>query len=144
MDIIEICKQPINTIWYDAKTFLFVFDENEKQIADYDFSSGLKLLTDGENITIFIYDKDLVPGKWIFVGTQLIQKNDNKIEKKIKIEGYKEGKYLTTEYNPKNIWNDPKYEINDKTVIKSENTSRKNTEEQNQFEKELDEYLKGL
>lgn len=143
MNIVEIYKQPSNVIWYDEKTFLFVFDDNEKQIADYDLSSGLKLMTDGKNIIIFINDDDLIPGKWKFFGTKMVKKNNKLAQEKVYAEGYKEGEYLDREYNPKNVWNDPKHETNDDTVIKQERTVMIN-EEQHQFEKELEEYLRGL
>lgn len=104
MNIIEISKQPLDTVWFDAKTFLFVFDNNGKQIADYDLSSGLKLISDKKNMTIFIYDEDLIPGKWKFLGTKLIQKNNKLVEEKISADGYKEGKLSKRKYDNKNPW----------------------------------------
>lgn len=103
--MITICKQPLQTVWHDGKTFLCVFDKNNKQIADYDFSSGLKLIQDGNNMTVFIYDKDLVPGRWEFFGTKIVQKNDKLIEEKIKIKGNKNGKPFIRKYDTENPWN---------------------------------------
>ena len=105
MKIIEICEQPKNVVWNNDKTFLCVFDKNGNQIADYDFFSGLRLLLDENTIKVFIFDKDLVPGKWKFFGVITTQKNNKIIEKRIFFEGIKTGKIFKRKYENKNPWN---------------------------------------
>lgn len=105
MNIIEIYRENISTVWHDGKTFLLVFDDNNKEIADYDFSTGLKLLQDGNIVIVFIDDKDLVPGNWKFFGTKIIQKENRIIEEKIEVYGKKEGKSKKRNYLEKDPWN---------------------------------------
>jgi hypothetical protein len=104
MKIVEIFRQPKDVIWNDDKTFLCVFDNEGKQIADYDFYSGLKLMLDGNYIRIFIYDEDLVSGKWKFFGTKSIQKDKKIIEEKVFSSGEKNEETLKRKYKEKNPW----------------------------------------
>lgn len=68
INIIEVYKTNKNTVWVDNKTILCVFDDNNKLLADYDFYSGLKIMQNNINMTIFINESDLVSGNWVFSG----------------------------------------------------------------------------
>lgn len=105
MNIIEITKQDSSTIWHDGKTFLVVFDENNNQIADYDFSTGLQILQDEDSITIFITDEDIVPGSWKFFGTKIISINDKIYEEKVFCSGESFGSYRKRSFSEKDPWN---------------------------------------
>jgi len=102
MKIVEICEEDLSTIWNDSKTFLLVFDEKNKQIADYDFSNGLNLLQKENSLVVFFNEEDIVPGKWKFVGTKIIEKNKKIFEETVEVFGEKSGKY-TVKKN-KNPW----------------------------------------
>lgn len=199
MHILEIYKDRKNSSWYNDETFLCVFDNKNNLVQYYDFCSGLRLVQDEKNMTIYINKNDLVSGKWILFAT----KNNNNNEKKtIKVEGfYESDKFLNNqvvEYNPENCasgeitLNKERKErlgicmscpllnienmrctINDRIVLdltkyeneycpeekwgNKEEVLKKNIEngnitdtvkidqqEQKEFEKELEEYLKGL
>lgn len=104
MKIIEIYKDKSSTIWNDAKTYLAVFSDSGEMIADYDFSSGIKILQDDDTITLFITEKDLVPGNWKFFGTKVIQKNEKNIEEKVQSSGKLEGERRKRVYAEKHPW----------------------------------------
>jgi hypothetical protein len=89
MGIINLHKDILNTVWRDDETFLCVFDNEGRLIADYDFSTGLKIVQNDKEITVYISDDDLVAGRWVFFATKVFQGNDQ--IQKIKIEGRKEG-----------------------------------------------------
>jgi hypothetical protein len=91
MKMIEIYKERMPIIWNDSKTFLVVFDENGNQVADYDFSNGLQILQDDQNIVIFVNSEDILPGKWKFFGTKSVQKNGKIFEESVFSFGEKEG-----------------------------------------------------
>ena len=89
----------------DDETSLCVFDENNNLKADYDFTTGLRLLLDGENLTVYIHNSDLVPGAWVlFVGfmtADLIRKSD-------RVEGFTEGTSVPRDYESESPWDDRK------------------------------------
>ena len=101
MNNIEIYKETIETMWKDSETFLCVFDNKNNLIADYDFCTGLKLMQDEKDITIFIKDEDLIAGKWVFFGTKV---NKDFLSEKIKINGRKKGSPKTIEYSEQHPW----------------------------------------
>ena len=101
MNNIEIYKETIETMWKDSETFLCVFDNKNNLIADYDFCTGLKLMQDEKDITIFIKDEDLIAGKWVFFGTKV---SKDFLSEKIKINGRKKGSPKTIEYSEQNPW----------------------------------------
>lgn len=108
MAIIEIYKEKNPVIWNDSKTFLAVFDDKGNQIEDYDFSTGLQILQDGQNIVVFVNDEDIVPGEWKFFGTKSIQKDGKIFEESVysfgKKEGDKKNKLDDDPWNKKRTW----------------------------------------
>lgn len=106
MSIIELYKDKPNTLWQNNETFLCVFDENNILIASYDFCTDLKLMQDDKEMTIFIHDDDLVPGKWILFATKVNNDYIKKyIKKRIKVEGNKPGKSKKIKINEEYPWN---------------------------------------
>jgi hypothetical protein len=86
MEIVELYSDKPDTIWHNQKTFLCVFDEENNLIADYDFKTGLRLIKSDTELTIYIHDSDLIPGRWVlFVKTMY----DEEFLETIKIEGSK-------------------------------------------------------
>jgi len=105
VEAIEIFKSEKNTIWNDGKTFLIVFDKKNNQVADYDFSTGLKILEkDDENI-VFIYEDDLVSGKWKFYGSKVKVIEEKVIETKVESEGFQDGNIKKRKQQDKDPWN---------------------------------------
>ena len=105
MDIIELYKAPKNTIWNDSKTVLCVFDYNGKEIADYDFSTGLKIMQDNHFMTVYITNKDLVPGSWKFMGS-IINNNDGVLtQSSVEVDGEKSGVPFDRTYEDQDPWN---------------------------------------
>lgn len=105
MNIVELYKDKISSIWHDGKTYLAVFDDNDKMIADYDLSSGIKILQDDDTITFFITEEELVPGTWKFFGTKVIQQNEKNIEEKVQSSGKLEGDSRERVYLEEDPWN---------------------------------------
>lgn len=105
MGIVELYKDKANTLWQDHETFLCVFDDNGVLVAGYDFCTGLKLMQDDKNMTIFINDDDLVPGKWILFATKV---NDDYIKhyitKTIVVDGFKAGTTKGVEFTEEYPW----------------------------------------
>lgn len=124
MNIIELCRSEKNTIWNDGKTFLSVFDKNNKQVADYDFSTGLKIMENESEMIIFINDEDLVPGQWIFYGSKIKINGKEFIETKIQSNGFKDGKKKSRTYKDKDPWN--KNRSSDKYVSATDREKRIN------------------
>ena len=102
MGIVEIYKDEPNTVWVNDETFLCVFNNENVLIADYDFCSGLKIMQNNKNMTIFINDIDLPSGKWILFATK-INTQDN-LRETIKVEGFKEGEVAAKEFNEEGPW----------------------------------------
>lgn len=105
MNIVELYKDKSSSIWHDGKTYLAVFDDNDKMIADYDLSSGIKILQDNDTITFFITEEELVPGAWKFFGTKVFQKNEKNIEEKVESSGKLEGNVRERVYAEEDPWN---------------------------------------
>ena len=91
MSTVNIFKDKANTIWENDETFLCVFDD-KNLVAYYDFCTGLKLMQDDKEMTIFINNDDLVSGKWVFFGTKVINKNKKQLKEKVKSDGVKNEK----------------------------------------------------
>lgn len=91
MNIINIHKDKANTIWKNDETFLCVFDNNNNLLADYDFCTGLKLMQDDKEMTIFINDENLVSGNWVFFATKINTANRTQVKERIKVSGFKGG-----------------------------------------------------
>jgi hypothetical protein len=104
MGIINIHKDLSNTIWQDDKTFLCVFDNEGNLIADYDFSSGLKIIQNEKEMTIYISEDDLVSGRWVFFATKVFENKDE--IKKIKVEGIKTGDTVKKIFDEEYPWKD--------------------------------------
>jgi hypothetical protein len=105
MKIVEISRSEKNTVWNDGKTFLIVFDKKDNQVADYDFSTGLKILEkDNENI-IFIYEDDLVSGRWKFYGSKVKVVEGKVFETKVESEGFQDGDIKKRKQQDKEPWN---------------------------------------
>ena len=102
MGIVEIYKDEPDTVWVNDETFLCVFNNENVLIADYDFCSGLKIMQNNKNMTIFINDIDLPSGKWILFATK-INTQDN-LRETIKVEGFKEGEVAAKEFNEEGPW----------------------------------------
>ena len=105
VETIEIFESEKNTIWNDGKTFLLVFDKNNNQVADYDFSTGLKILEKNNKNIIFMHDEDLVPGSWKFYGSKVKVIEEKIIETKVTSEGFKDGKSIKRKYKNEDPWN---------------------------------------
>lgn len=105
MSIIKIYESEKNTIWHDGKTFLSVFDKKNKQIADYDFSTGLKIIQDEDMMTIFINSEDLVSGRWKFFGTKVEQIDGAILEKRVEADGVENEVAISRVYAEKDPWN---------------------------------------
>ena len=104
MGIVEIYKDEPNTVWVNDETFLCVFNNENVLIADYDFCSGLKIMQNNKNMTIFINDRDLPSGKWILLATKInIEEN---LKEKIKVEGFKEGEVTAKVFSDEGPWLD--------------------------------------
>jgi hypothetical protein len=104
MGIVEIYKDEPNTVWVNDETFLCVFNNENVLIADYDFCSGLKIMQNNKNMTIFINDSDLPSGKWILLATKInIEEN---LKEKIKVEGFKEGEVTAKVFSDEGPWLD--------------------------------------
>lgn len=101
MKNIEIYKDSVETMWKDSETFLCVFDSKNNLLADYDFCTGLKLMQDENDITVFIKEEDLISGRWVFFGTKV---NKDFLSEKIKINGKKEGNLETIEFTEGYPW----------------------------------------
>jgi hypothetical protein len=92
MSTINIYKDKANTVWENDETFLCVFDNNNNLISYYDFCTGLKLMQDDKEMTIFINSDDLALGKWTFFGTKVVVKNKKELKEKVKVDGIKNEK----------------------------------------------------
>jgi len=104
MGIVEIYKDEPNTVWVNDETFLCVFNNENVLIADYDFCSGLKIMQNNKNMTIFINDSDLPSGKWILLATKInIEEN---LKEKIKVESFKEGEVTAKVFSDEGPWLD--------------------------------------
>jgi hypothetical protein len=104
MGIVRIYRDEPNTTWLNDETFLCVFNSQNVLIADYDFCSGLKIMQNDKDMTIFINDIDLPSGKWILFATKInIESN---LKERIKAEGFKEGEVAVKEFNEKGPWLD--------------------------------------
>ena len=71
MGIVKIYRDEPNTTWVNDETFLCVFNSENVLIADYNFCSGLKIMQNDKDMTIFINDIDLPSGKWILFATKI-------------------------------------------------------------------------
>jgi hypothetical protein len=105
MGIINIHKDIPNTMWQNDETFLCVFDENNKLVADYDFCTGLKLMQDDKEMTIYMVDDDLVTGRWVFFTTKVSESNNGLVRERIKVEGVKSGYPTSKIFNEEYPWN---------------------------------------
>jgi hypothetical protein len=104
MNITEIYKTQKDTIWNDSKTFLMVFDKRGRQIADYDFYTGLQMIQKDDEIIIFIDNKDLVSGRWKFFGTKIKIVESKIISENIFSEGVREGNNTSHTFFKENPW----------------------------------------
>jgi hypothetical protein len=66
VNIVEIYEDDIKFMWDNNKTFLCVFDKNNNFITDYDLCSGIKLMKKDDRIIFYVYENEIVQGKWIF------------------------------------------------------------------------------
>lgn len=67
IEIYEYENDP-TLMWNDQQTYLCVYDDNNVQVADYDFDTGIKLMLSNNKIRVYMNESDLVPGKWTFFG----------------------------------------------------------------------------
>jgi hypothetical protein len=104
MNIINIHKDSLNTMWQNNETFLCVFDEDNKLIADYDFCTGLKLIQNETEMTIYIDNSDLVPGRWVLFATKVLENNNELIKEKIEVEGIKSGNPVPRTFSEEYPW----------------------------------------
>jgi hypothetical protein len=106
MKIIELYKDKPNTLWQNNETFLCVFNENNILVGSYDFNTGLKLMQDDKEMTIFIHDDDLISGKWVLFATKVNNDYIKKYTKKmIKVDGFKAGKETEIKFQEQYPWN---------------------------------------
>jgi len=101
MSTTNLYTLPINAMIIDDETSLCVFDEYNNLKADYDLTTGLRLLLDGESLTVYIHNKDLVPGAWVlFVGlmtAEFTKESDT-------VQGFTEGTPVPRDYNSESPW----------------------------------------
>lgn len=106
MSTVNIYKDKSETIWQNDETFLCVFDVDNNLIAEYDFCTGLRLMQNDKEMTVYINDDDLVPGKWVFLATKAIPIDGGGYSgEKIRTEGIKEGNEGYREFNSEFPWN---------------------------------------
>lgn len=106
MSTVNIYVDKANTVWQNDETFLCVFDIDNNLIAEYDFCTGLRLMQNDQNMTIYINDDDLVAGKWAFIATKSIPvEGGGYLGEKIRVEGFKEGEEGYREFNSQFPWN---------------------------------------
>lgn len=86
MSILELHTLPLNATILDSESSLCVFDPDGNLLADYGFSTGLRILGGSEEWTVYINDDDLVPGRWVLNLTTMEEELV-----KSRIEGFKEG-----------------------------------------------------
>jgi len=103
VNIIEIYKDTVETMWKNSETFLCVFDDKNNLLADYDFCTGLKLMQDEQDMIIFIKDEDLIAGRWVFFATKV---NKDNISEKIQVDGKKDGVQEEVVFSDKYPWSD--------------------------------------
>jgi len=122
VNTIEIFRSEKNTIWNDGKTFLIVFDKKNNQVADYDFSTGLKILEkDNENI-VFIYEDDLISGKWKFYGSKVKVIEEKVFETRVESEGFQDGNIKKRKQQDEEPWNNNR--VRGKYVSRKEREKR--------------------
>jgi hypothetical protein len=105
MSIIEIYKDEPDLIWQDNETYLCVFDSNNNLIADYDLCTGLKLMQNEKEMTVFINDDDLVAGKWKFFGVKVSLIDGQYSKEDILVNGVKKGKSSKVDFKEEFPWN---------------------------------------
>lgn len=104
VEIYEYNNDP-SLMWNDQQTYLCIYSDDNIQIADYDFDTGLKLILRGDKIHVYMNDFDMLPGKWTFFGVLSTMVNGQSVAREeIEISGDSVGTATERVYADNDPW----------------------------------------
>jgi len=98
---IKIYSDNKSFMWSNNETLLFVADRDGRLVADYDLCSGLKLMSEGDNITMYVDNDDMVSGNWTLLANKYSE--DFPVEK-IVVHGRNETGSSTRTFDSETPW----------------------------------------